>query len=121
MEPITGGCHCGAVRFRVASKPLYGLTTCNCSICRRYGALRAHHNLDEVSISTSETSTFQYIWGHKALAFHTCRTCGCTTHYMPVEGIGSTMMGVNYNLVDDTSRLADFPTRDNDGAGTETF
>ena len=40
---------------------------------------------------------------------------------MPVEGIGSTMMGVNYNLVDDTSHLTDLPTRDNDGAGTETF
>jgi len=40
---------------------------------------------------------------------------------MPVEDIGSTMMGVKYNLVDDTSRLAEFPTRNNDGAGAETF
>ncbi len=120
MEPITGRCHCGAVKFEVVSKPLYGLTTCNCSICRRYGALWVHQKPDDVSISASDSATFPYIWGDKGIAFHTCNTCGCTTHYTLVDGIGP-MMGVNYNLIDDPSRLTEFPTRDHNGAESDTF
>ncbi len=120
MESICGGCHCGAVRFEVNSEPLHGLTSCNCSICRRYGALWSHQNLDQVTIHAEEQSTLKYVWGDKALVFHTCRNCGCTTHYMPVDGIGP-MMGVNYNLVNDINCLAKFTTRAHDGRGSESF
>ncbi len=32
--PITGGCYCGAVRFRTTQVPLYQ-TNCHCANCRR--------------------------------------------------------------------------------------
>jgi hypothetical protein len=35
---IQAACHCGAVRFAVAAPPKWVLD-CNCTICRRYGAM----------------------------------------------------------------------------------
>ncbi len=38
---IRVACHCGAVRLSVEPAPRWVLD-CNCSICRRYGALWAY-------------------------------------------------------------------------------
>lgn len=34
LEPITGGCYCGAVRYRATGKTLYR-ANCHCANCRR--------------------------------------------------------------------------------------
>ena len=38
MTNITGGCHCGAMRFAVTFDAPPLLLDCNCSICARTGA-----------------------------------------------------------------------------------
>lgn len=40
MTLHTGGCHCGAVRFRVEAS-ITELTTCDCSLCTMRNALMA--------------------------------------------------------------------------------
>ena len=37
-ETMSGGCHCGRVRFRVTAD-LSRVTECNCSICAKKGFL----------------------------------------------------------------------------------
>ena len=37
IEPITGGCFCGAVRYRATGLP-YNLTHCHCVNCRKLSA-----------------------------------------------------------------------------------
>lgn len=44
-------CHCGSVRIRVRRAPRT-VTRCNCSICRRYGALWAYYGASAVQIET---------------------------------------------------------------------
>ena len=56
---IKGSCHCGAFHWAFDGVP-EGATTCNCTICRRYGTLWAYDNVDErihviACISTSST------------------------------------------------------------------
>ena len=34
-DPITGSCHCGAIRYRVTG-PLTGVIHCHCGDCRRW-------------------------------------------------------------------------------------
>jgi hypothetical protein len=42
MEIKTGSCHCGAVEFQVKLKNgLEKIRRCNCSLCRRKGAIVA--------------------------------------------------------------------------------
>lgn len=94
---IEGSCHCGAVQVRVASAPTQ-ITSCNCSICRRTGALMAYYKLSEVEIN-GETDV--YMWGDRCMEFHRCKACGCHTHWWPVD-TSSDRLGVNMRMMDPT-------------------
>ena len=98
---IDASCHCGAVRLEVASAP-QEITDCNCSICRRYGALWAYSNPRDVAVTGA---TDVYNWGHKDIEFHRCRICGCVTHWAPADHTHP-RMGVNTRLMAPEVRAA---------------
>ena len=50
---LTATCHCGAVGVDVPRRPRR-LTSCNCSICRRYGTLWAYASGAWHSSTTNE-------------------------------------------------------------------
>jgi hypothetical protein len=114
---IEASCHCGAVRFSLAEPP-ETLTDCNCSICSRLGTLWAYYRPDQVTFQTPPEATFQYAWGDKGIAFHHCRTCGCTTHWSSLKG--GDRLGVNARLMDPEVR-AKARVRRFDGASSWTF
>lgn len=94
---IEASCHCGAVRMRIAAPP-ETVNDCRCSICRRLGALWAYYSSSEVHLEAEPDATFIYLWNHRIIEFHTCRTCGCTTHWAPVDKTYD-RMGVNARLM----------------------
>ncbi len=89
---LTATCHCGAVRIELPRRPRT-LTSCNCSICCRYGTLWAYYPVTEVRVVARRGTTQNYAWGEKRLRFVRCRTCGCVTHWQ--GGRGHPRMGVN--------------------------
>lgn len=91
-----GSCHCGAVQLELAEAP-EKLVDCNCSICHRIAALWGHVPVRSVKLITSAGSTIAYIQGDKTLAIHTCKTCGCTTHWENLQHDGE-RMGVNFRM-----------------------
>jgi hypothetical protein len=91
-------CHCGAVRIVLEPAPAE-LTDCNCSICRRYGALWAYYERAQVQFNPKAPATDIYMWGDKALEFHRCKTCGCVTHWLGADK-SKTRMGVNMRQAD---------------------
>jgi hypothetical protein len=92
---LTASCHCGGVRIEVPRKPPR-LTDCNCSICRRYGALWAYYRADTVRVHVADRVKLRgYAWGDKALNFVRCGRCGCVTHWERVEPFPGCRMGVN--------------------------
>ncbi|HEX5380507.1 MAG TPA: GFA family protein [Phenylobacterium sp.] len=112
---IEADCLCGAVRIEVASPP-ETVTACNCSACRRLGALWAYCTEDQVRIS-GDTVAFARRDLHRAepmLAFHHCPTCGCVTHWSSL--VGGTRMAVNARLMDPQVQAA-ARVRLFDGAG----
>lgn len=77
---ITATCHCGAIRVHVRRAPRI-LTSGNCSICRRYGALWAYYSPKSVDIECARDALSSYSWNRKVRNYFRCRNCGCVTHY----------------------------------------
>lgn len=114
---FAGACHCGAVAYTVDDTPRW-LTDCNCSTCRRFAALWFHTSPANVTLTAAADATLAYAWNDRVLAFHTCRTCGCMTHWAPLNG--DDRMAVNLRMADpDTIR--DIRIRHFDGADTWAF
>ena len=116
---LSGSCHCGAVTVTVPRKPRR-LTSCNCSICRRYGALWAYYKPREVRVACAKGKTASYAWGDGSLRFLRCKDCGCVTHWEPVQRDSDGRMGVNARMFD-PGIVETVPVRHFDGATTWRF
>lgn len=113
---VEASCHCGAVRFRVASAPTE-LKACNCSLCRRLGGLWAYYSPKDVVFEARDTAG--YIQGDRSIESHHCRTCGCTTHWQALDP-DYDRMGVNARLMDPAA-IEGVRVRRFDGADTWEF
>lgn len=94
---IAGDCHCGAVRIELPAPPAT-VTQCNCSICRRLGALWAFYPVAEVRVVAGPDATETYVWGEGTRRFVRCRACGCTTHVLPAVARPEPKIEVNMRL-----------------------
>jgi len=98
---VKAACHCTAVRFELAALPTWVLD-CNCTICRRYGALWSYYfGADQASLIVLPAAelTDTYLWGDRSIAFHRCKTCGCVTHLEAVDTTPRVTFGVNARLI----------------------
>ena len=120
---FTASCHCGRVVLQIARKPRK-LTACNCSVCRRYGAIWAYFqrkSVDVVSARAPGADALQrYVWRNGTLEFYHCRTCGCVTHHERARkrADGTDTRAVNMRNVDDPAVVAELPIRLLDGASS---
>ncbi len=113
-----GKCHCGNVCFSVTATP-EKLVDCNCSLCRRLGALWGHVPVNSVTVTCAPGSTTKYAQGDKTLAVVTCGHCGCTTHYESLQKDGE-YMAVNFRMCD-PDVVSGFTIRKFDGADLWAF
>ena len=116
---LNGSCHCGKIKFELIKTPEH-LIECNCSICYRIGAIWAHADESEISIISDESDLINYSWGDKGIKFCSCKQCGCTTHWIPVDTEQSTRMAVNTRMVD-RAETSDIQVRHFDGADSFEF
>ena len=95
-------CHCGRIRIEVAGPPEF-LVDCNCSICRRYGALWAFYELRGSRIEGAAEHADGYIWGRRTISTFHCRQCGCVTHWEPLDINSDSKFAINARLLDPSS------------------
>ena len=117
-KAVETSCHCGAAKLEVARKPRR-LTSCNCSICRRYGALWAYFKPTEVRKKYWKRDVQSYAWGDRSIRFVRCRTCGCVLQWESAKGPGR-QIGVTARLMD-PAVIANVRIRRLDGARTWKF
>ena len=90
MEIKKGSCHCGAVEFEVElHSGLEKLRRCNCSLCRRKGAVMASVLVERLKVVKGEDKLTLYQWNTRRAKHYFCSVCGIYTHHqrrsMPTE------------------------------------
>ncbi len=116
---LEGSCHCGAIEARLPFAPEKG-TRCNCSLCRRLGSVWAYYEFGTVSIEGHPQNTEEYIQGDRTLRTVRCKTCGCVTHWEPLDPEQYTQHGINLNNFP-PALVEQVNVRRLDGADTWTF
>jgi hypothetical protein len=82
VQTRTGSCHCGTVVFRVdLDNGLKDLRRCNCSLCRRKGAIMASVPLDRLRVIKGADNLTLYQWNTRTAKHYFCKACGIYTHH----------------------------------------
>jgi hypothetical protein len=81
-ETMSGGCHCGRVRFRVTAE-LSRVTECNCSICAKKGFLHLIMGSAQFELirGADALTTYRFNTGTARHTF--CSNCGIHAFYLP--------------------------------------
>ena len=113
---LKGACHCGTVTWRYEGPIEGGATACNCTACRRYGALWIYGYEGEGVHLDGQTKP--YVRG-ESLAFHFCANCGCMAAWRARElgENGKRRLAVNVRLADPEA-VATIPIDHFDGLDT---
>jgi hypothetical protein len=77
-----GGCHCGAVRFRVRVET-FRITDCNCSICQKKGFLHLIVPPEQFELLQGAEALQTYTFNTGVAQHHFCGICGIAPFYRP--------------------------------------
>ena len=81
---ISGGCHCGAVRFEaVVREARPQVLDCNCSICSKTGFLHLMVPHEDFELKTGRAALVSYRFGSGEAEHLFCATCGIKSFYQP--------------------------------------
>jgi hypothetical protein len=99
---LKGTCHCGAAHWTLEGDPCPA-TACNCTLCRRYGALWAYDYEGEriavFGLHSTYTRTGKI---DPSLEIQFCASCGCVLCWrgLRVGADGRRRIAVNLRLAD---------------------
>lgn len=82
MKTYAGSCHCGAVRFEIDAD-LDRVRVCDCSICRRRGALNHRVDEDQFRLLTPWDALATYNFHTRTATDYFCKTCGVAPFRRP--------------------------------------
>jgi hypothetical protein len=74
-ETYRGSCHCGKVKFEVDAD-IDHVRACDCSICRRRGALLHRVEERDLRVLTPLEDLSLYQWNTRTAKDYFCPTCG---------------------------------------------
>ena len=77
-----GSCHCGDVRFELQAKLTYAMD-CNCSLCRRKGALWHSASDAALRIVSGEDDLALYQFGTLTAKHYACKRCSIAPFTRP--------------------------------------
>ncbi len=116
---LTGFCHCGASHWVLEGEP-GPATACNCTLCRRYGALWAYdYEGERIRIEGPRVAYRRANKSDPALEIVFCPTCGCVLCWrgLRLDVDGRRRMAVNLRLAAPDA-VADLPVDHFDGLDT---
>jgi hypothetical protein len=109
-----GGCHCGAVRYRVELDLTAPALSCNCSMCGRAGTYLMFVPADKFTLEKGEGSLTDYQFNRHVIHHLFCKTCGIKPFARGKNAQGSDTVAVNVRTLDDIDVFTQ-PTKQSDG------
>ncbi|HET9599154.1 MAG TPA: GFA family protein [Anaeromyxobacteraceae bacterium] len=106
-----GGCHCGAVRYRVTLDLQAPAITCNCSICSKTGTILTFAPAERFQLLSGQEALTDYQFGKKRIHHLFCSRCGIRSFARGVAPDGRAVAAVNARCLDgvDPAALATKP------------
>tara|TARA_B100000963_G_scaffold323110_1_gene307711 strand:+ start:4844 stop:5203 length:360 start_codon:yes stop_codon:yes gene_type:complete len=92
-------CHCGAVEAQIKINYLEKVLRCNCSICKRKGAIMSIVKNEDFKITKGFETLKLYQFNTKVAKHYFCSICGIYTHNHP--RINPSMTAFNVGCLDD--------------------
>lgn len=83
MTTFQGSCHCGGVRFEVDAAEIDHVRVCDCSVCKRRGALIHRVPKDSLHLLTPWDGLSTYQWGSRTAVDYFCPVCGILPFRIP--------------------------------------
>jgi hypothetical protein len=102
-----GGCHCGAVRFRVLVRRHEALD-CNCSICTKKGFLHLIVAREDFELLEGAEHLVSYRFNTRQAEHRFCRDCGIHPFYVPrshPDGIDVNLRCLDGEVMDRFTRV----------------
>jgi hypothetical protein len=75
LSEYQGGCHCGAVRFRIKVRDHRALA-CNCSVCSKKGMVNLIVAAADFELLAGDDALSVYRFNTGTARHHFCRICG---------------------------------------------
>ena len=98
MKKLT--CHCGEVEAEInLDGDLAKVIKCNCSICKRRGAIMSMVKNEDFKIVKGEDKLKLYQFHTNVAKHYLCSICGIYTHHNP--RINPAMTGFNVGCIDE--------------------
>lgn len=81
-QTYEGGCHCGAIRFRVVVNR-HEAVDCNCSICTKKGFLHLIVPSEQFTLLRGDEMLQTYTFNTEIAKHKFCKKCGIHPFYIP--------------------------------------
>ena len=106
MQTYQGSCHCGAIQFEFKAPAINSGLRCNCSICKRKGAIMSDFVLapDELQIKINRDALATYTFDSGIAQHHFCKYCGIYPFHQTVRKPGH--YRVNLGCIDELDSLS---------------
>jgi hypothetical protein len=107
-EKLTGGCHCGALRFETEAD-LSRAIECNCSICSKKGLMLTFTARDKFTLTEGADKAQSYKFNRHVIDHRFCPACGVQPFAYGQMPDGTLMAAINVRCVDDVDLPALHP------------
>ena len=91
-------CHCGLIEAEIKIDSLNKFLKCNCSICKRKGAIMSMVKNEDFKITKGSDKIKLYKFYTKVANHYFCPSCGIYTHHNPRSN--PSMTGFNVGCID---------------------
>ncbi len=100
QQTITGGCHCGAVRFSAEIDPS-AVMMCDCSHCAKLGWVLTFVPQERFTLIQGEDQLADYQFNKRVIHHFFCKTCGVKSFSQGIDEAGNKTFAINLRCADD--------------------